>query len=75
MFCAKQLTDLAIYGATILPTRAAHEHAPKDEFLTTVGINSAVNMKIMLNAAVAPALPMNARTTVSGCKSETKINI
>ena len=69
------LTEFAMYGASIAPTRAAHEQDPIAAFLTTVGISSAVNMYTMPNAAAAPALPIKASTIVSGWRSEKGIII
>ena len=66
----QSLTEFAMYGASMEPIRAAHEHAPIAAFRTTVGISSAVNMYTIPKAAAAPALPINASTIVSGWRSE-----
>ena len=59
-----------MYGASMEPIRAAHEHAPIAAFLTTVGISSAVKMYTIPNAAAAPALPIKASNIVNGWRSE-----
>ena len=52
-----------MYGAAIPEIRAQTEDVPTPMFLTSVGTTSDVYMQITLNAMVAPAFPIKAKTT------------
>ena len=66
------LTNLAIYGASILPTLAIAELDPIPEFLTTVGYSSADHTYSVPKAPVIQLLPTKASVINSGCKAEMK---
>lgn len=66
-----------ICGAAIPPSLAICEHVPSAALLTTVGKSSVVYTKIMLNDAVIPQRPSNAKAVcVVPCeKNQTDVKI
>lgn len=60
----------------MVPRSPAVEEAPKPMFLTTVGISSVKNTKMMLKAPAIPIFPAKARTcNMKGMSENTNVSI